>query len=143
MGLNAPIIARAAVHLPELIELGGWSVENLLFTDHFHEGMIRTELGKKFRNLHMHVTGKPLRAASVLAADAYLLILAAIARAGSSDPRAIRDALCPTVDFQGVAGTISTAKDGRAARPVFLVELRDGKFAYVPRHDLLKAATLP
>ncbi len=132
MGLNAPIIASGAVHVPELIELGGKSVENLLLTGHFHEGMIRTELGRRFRNLHAYVTGKPLQTASVFGADAYLLILDAIARANSSDPDAIREALSRTGEFESLLGRISTAKTGRADERVFVFAVRNGEFAHQP-----------
>ncbi|MEW6349331.1 MAG: ABC transporter substrate-binding protein [Thermodesulfobacteriota bacterium] len=139
MGLNVPIIAAGALHGPELIELGGRSVENLILTGHVREAVLGTERAARFRDLHMRVTGKPVQPASVLAADAYLLILDAIERAGSSDPRAIRDALHATGDFQGIGGRISMGKDGRAARPVFAVQVRDGKIANLPEQPFGKS----
>ena len=58
MGVDATVMAGDAVHLPELLELGGKSVEGLIFTTYFHESMIHTEMGTRFRDLYLETDRK-------------------------------------------------------------------------------------
>jgi len=127
-GLDAPIIAGAAVQMPELIALGGKSVEGLIFTAHFREGIINTPFGEKFAAVFISETGRPVQAAQALGADTYLLIIDAIRRAGSCDPAGIREALCSTANLEGVAGNLTMKEDGSAYRPILVNQVKDGKF---------------
>jgi len=131
MGLNIPILAGDGVQAPELIQLGGKAVEDVYFTAHFHKAMISTERGRKFLELFEKDTGKDLDAFSAMAADAYFIILDAIRRAGSPDPRQIRDALASTKDFEGVTGRITLKPDGNPIKSMVINKVKDGKFEYV------------
>lgn len=131
VGLTVPILAGDGVQAPELISLGGDAVENVYFTAHFHKAMINTETGKKFLKLYEKETGKPLDAFSAMGADAYLIVVDAIKRAGSSDSTKIRDALASTKDFGGVTGKITLKPDGNAIKAMVINKVKDGKFTYV------------
>jgi branched-chain amino acid transport system substrate-binding protein len=131
MGLNAPILAGDGVQAPELIQLGGKAVEGLYFTAHFHKDMITWESGKRFAELFKKETGKELDAFSAMGADAYFIIIDAIKRAGSADPKKIRDALATTKDFRGITGKISLKEDGNAVKSMVINTIKDGKFKYV------------
>jgi len=131
MGLKAPIVAGDGAQAPELIELGGPAVEDIYFTAHFHEDMVKTERGKKFLEKYKAETGKPLDSFTAMGADAYYVTLDAIRRAGSVDPQQIRDALVKTKDFEGVSGKISLKEDGNAIKEIVINKVKDGKFAYV------------
>jgi branched-chain amino acid transport system substrate-binding protein len=131
MGVDVTMIAGDAVHVQELIEFGGRSVENLIFTTYFHESMIHTDLGKRFRDLCATQTGRQPRAAQAMGADAYMLILDAITRAGSSEPIRIREALSSLSCFDGVTGKISIEKGVKATRPVVITKVKDGRFVKI------------
>ncbi len=131
MGLQVPILTSDGAQAPELIQLGGKAVEGVYFTGHFHKQMISTERGKSFMNLFEKETGKDLDAFSAMAADAYFILLDAIKRAGSADPRRIREALASTKDFEGVTGKISLKPDGDAVKAMVINKVKDGKFVYV------------
>ncbi|MEW6113728.1 MAG: ABC transporter substrate-binding protein [Thermodesulfobacteriota bacterium] len=132
MGLNIPILAGDGVQAPELLELGGAAVENIYFTTHFHKDMITSERGKKFLQIFEQDTGKKEPDAfTAMATDAYLLLLDAIERAGSTDPEKIRAAVLATKDFEGVTGKISMKPDGDPIKAMVIDKVENGKFVYV------------
>jgi len=128
VGLNSTIVAGDAVHVPDLMELGGRSVENLLFTAYFHESLVHTDRGKRLRDLFKKETGRQLQAAQAMGADAYFLVLDAIAEAGSAEPAKIREALASLSSYDGVTGCMSRGQDGKGTRPLVVTTVRDGRF---------------
>lgn len=73
------------------------------------------------------------REPSSLAAQAYdsaKLLFDAVERANEVTPLAIRDALAQTKGFQGATGTISMDEHRNAQKPLVVVQVRAGKFAY-------------
>lgn len=130
-GMDIPMIAGDAVQAPELIEMGATAVEGLLFTSYFHDGMIDTEMGRKFRNMYERQRGTEPQAGQVVGAEVYLVILDAMRRAGSSDPARIREALdCPG-SSEGVISKSPTKTGGTPHRAVCVNEVRNGKFICV------------
>lgn len=127
IGFRGPIVGGDGVQAPELIELGGKSVEDVYFTAHFHPDMITTDRGRKFREM----LGSDENAFTAIAADAYFILVDAIKRAGSTDSAKIRDALASTRNFDGVTGRISLKPDGNAVKDMVINQVKDGKFVYV------------
>ena len=62
--------------------------------------------------------------------DAAKLLYAAMARATSIGPEPIREALAATKGFQGATGTITIDKNRNAEKPVVVVQIKGGRFAY-------------
>ncbi|MEW6351764.1 MAG: ABC transporter substrate-binding protein [Thermodesulfobacteriota bacterium] len=132
LGIKAPILAGDALHTQEFVELGGKDVEGILFTDHFHKNMIHNELGKKFLAQYTKDVGKELEDSyTAMGADAYFLVLDAITRAGSTDPKKIRDAIVATKNFDGISGKLSMNPDGNPSKSMVINKVQDGKFVYV------------
>ncbi|PJB75728.1 MAG: ethanolamine utilization protein EutJ, partial [Armatimonadetes bacterium CG_4_9_14_3_um_filter_66_14] len=63
--------------------------------------------------------------------DAAKILFNALETAGSTDAKAIRDALAATKDFTGVTGTITIDKDRNAVKPAVVLEMKGGKQTYV------------
>jgi branched-chain amino acid transport system substrate-binding protein len=59
--------------------------------------------------------------------DAARVLADAIKRAGSDDPKAIRDALAGTKDFPGASGKITIDANRNALKPIVILEFRNGK----------------
>jgi branched-chain amino acid transport system substrate-binding protein len=127
-GLNIPMVASDAAHVWELAAWGGVSPANLLLTSYFHASMIRTDLGIMFREMCVGETHDELQPAHVMAADAYLLAVDAITRAGSAEPAQIREVLSHRADFEGIAGRITLEADGRMTRPLMMTEVKNREF---------------
>lgn len=137
-------IARQAkaLDIPGSMFLGGdgWDSEDLLrgaanelegayFTNHYAPDV-------PWPNSQAFVTAYKARfnrEPSSLAAQAYdsaKLLFDAIERANEITPQAIRDALAQTKGFQGATGTITMDEHRNAQKPLVVVQVRDGKFAY-------------
>jgi len=137
MGLKVPILAGDGVQAPELIDLGGEAVNDIYFTTHFHKDMIESERGKKFLQIFEKEYGKKEPDAfTAMAADAYLMLVDAINRAGSTDPEKIREAIINTKDFQGVTGKIIMKPDGDPIKAMVIDKVKDRKFIYVSTINL-------
>lgn len=109
-GISVPIIATDAVQVPEFLELGGNAIENLLFTSYFQEDFFKTESGKRFPGFYENRKGKKPQACEALAAESYFLVLDAIKRANSCDPRNIGEALATgRIDKSCVSADVQSA----------------------------------
>ena len=68
---------------------------------------------------------------AALGYDCYNLILDAMERAGSSDPKAIRDAIAKTKGFVGATGIITLDANGDATKSAVVLVVKDGQFKLV------------
>lgn len=118
----------------------GWDSEDLL------KGAARELEGAHFTNHYAPDVPWPNTAAFVstyrqrfhrepssLAAqgyDAARLLYDAMSRATGLAPDAIKDAIGSTKGFQGATGTINMDANHNADKPIVVVEVKDGKFAY-------------
>ena len=65
-------------------------------------------------------------AMAILGYDTLRVMADAIKRAGSTDAKAIRDALAATKDFPGASGKITIDENRNARKPILILELRGG-----------------
>jgi branched-chain amino acid transport system substrate-binding protein len=136
LGLTTPILCGDGADAPELIKIGGEAVEGLTFTAHFDRAGAVTPRGQDFlaRYGRLQAQGKvdqDLTGFHALGADAYLVLVDAIARAGSSQGPKIRQALVDTANFPGITGKISLGESGNAVKSVTVLKVAQGRFNYV------------
>ncbi len=131
LGMDTPIVTGDGAQADQLIQIGGKAVEGMYFTGHFHKDASTTERAKKFAELYQAKYKDEISAFSALGADAYLLLVDAIKRAGSTDGPKVRDALAATKDFKGVSGSITMGPDGNPIKGVVIERVENGKFVYV------------
>ena len=130
MGFKGYILAGDGAEAPELIKIGGKAVEGLYFTTHFHAKGAATEMSKKFVKMYEEKYGKEPSALAALGFDAYLILLNAIERAGSTDPVKIAEAIRQTKNFEGATGIITIDKNGNAIKSVVVDVVKNGKFDF-------------
>ena len=118
LGLNMPLVGGDGWDSPALIEIGGKSVENTYFSDHYFVG--------EFRKRH----GKNPEATAALGYDALHIFANAARRAGSLDRKAIRDQIAATKDYQGVSGTITMGADRNPIKPVAMIKIENGQMNF-------------
>ncbi len=131
LGIKAILIAGDGAEAPELTKIGGKSVEGLYYTTHFDEKAVLTPLGKKYVEIFRKRYNRAPDALGALGADAYLMMLDAIERAGSADPQKIRDALEKTKGFQGITGVITIDDHHNAVKSAVIREVRGDEFVYI------------
>jgi branched-chain amino acid transport system substrate-binding protein len=129
-GIDLPFLGGDTWETPEFLEIGGDAVNGATFSTFFASEVPITETSKVFLDEYRKAYDKEPAAVTALAFDAYLVILDAIERAGSTDPKAIRDALAVTADYPGAAGIISLDENGDAVKSAILKVVEDGKFTY-------------
>lgn len=130
LGLKQPMLSADGVDVPEIWNLAGSAIDGLMHTAHWHEQAGMTDIGKKYIAAYKAKhSGKEVNSFGALTADCVLLVLDAIERAGSADPKAIRDALEATRNLEVVTGSLSINK-GDAVKSAVIREARDGKWAF-------------
>lgn len=136
LGLRQPLLSGDGADAPELLKIGGPAVEGLSFTAHFHPQGASTARAKDFiaRYKAEQAAGRlkeDLASFHALGADAYLVLIDAIERAGSVEGAKLRQALASTNDFAGISGKINIGQDGNAVKSAAILQVKDGRFAYV------------
>ncbi len=131
LGITAPIIGGDTYETPEFIDIGGDAVEGTVFSTFFTSETPITKESETFLAEYRAEYGKEPAAVTALAYDAYILILDAIERAGSTDPAALRDAIAQTEGFEGAAGIISLDVNGDAVKNAVIKQVKDGEFVYM------------
>ena len=128
-GITVPLVGGDGWDSPTVIDIGGKSVENSYFSDHYFVGDSRPVVQQfvtEMRRRH----GKNPEATAALGYDAMKIIAAAITRAGSADPKAIRDGIAQTKNYQGVSGTITMGPDRNPIKPVAMIKIENGQMNF-------------
>jgi len=130
LGMKTPILTGDGAQVPELLSIGGPAVEGMYFTAHFHREGVATEMGKKFVKAYESAYNKELDAFAALGGECYFLVAEGIKQAGSLDGGKIAQALEGIRDFPGITGIITMGKDHNPIKPVMVLKVEKGKFAY-------------
>lgn len=129
-GLKVPVFGAAGLDSPDLIRLGGDSVEGTVVFSLFNVGDPRPEVrafGERFRARF----GILPDSTAAQGYDAVQLVAHAMQRAGSSVPAKVAAALRSTRDWPGVTGRTTYSENGDpVAKRMAKVVVRHGAFTY-------------
>lgn len=134
LGITCPIIGTDTWETNEFISVGGSEVEGTVMSTFFNDTAPESEAGKTFVTEYRaaYPNNENIPAVTALGFDAYNVALDAIERAGSADPKAIRDALAQTKDYMGVTGNITMNQDGDVDKTEAVLKIvKDGKFTFL------------
>jgi branched-chain amino acid transport system substrate-binding protein len=128
-GVTQPIVGGDGYDTPLLVQVGGEASNDVYFTTHAYMATDSTPAIQKFYTDYKTAYGtEPENAFAALGYDTLGLIADAIKRAGSEDPKAIRDAIAATQGYAGVTGTITFPPDVRVpAKSVAMIGVKDQK----------------
>ncbi len=127
MGWNdVAVMGSVPLYAPELLELGGDAVENLITNTTFFPDDPRPEVQAFVKGFQERYTSTP----NVFAAVAYdaVNVLAEAIKDGGTDRKAIRDALANMKDFRGATGVITFDEYGNVVREPVLVQVKNSAF---------------
>ncbi|MBC7216993.1 MAG: ABC transporter substrate-binding protein [Candidatus Caldatribacterium sp.] len=130
LGYEGIILSADGADAPELFDVGGDAVEGLYHTAAWDATKGLTEIGQKYIDLYRQKFGKDPNMFGALGADAYLILLNAIERAGSIDSAKIRDAMEDTKDLDVVTGRV-TIENGDPIKPVVVRKVENKRFVVV------------
>ncbi len=132
LGMDVPFMGCDTWEVNEFIEIGASAVEGAVLSTFFSEEYAITKEGEKFLEEYAkRYPDKPAAALTALGYDAYILMIDAIERAGSTDSDAIRDAIAVTENFEGAAGNVTLDENGDAVKDAIIKVVKDGEFRYL------------
>ncbi|AOY75689.1 ABC transporter substrate-binding protein [Clostridium formicaceticum] len=131
LGIDIPIIGGDTWETPEFIDIGQEHVEGAVFSTFFTSETPITKESEVFLDAYRTKYGKEPAAVTALGYDAYILILDAIERAGTTDPVKIREEIAKTTGFEGAAGVITLDANGDAVKSAVIKTVKNGEFVYL------------
>jgi branched-chain amino acid transport system substrate-binding protein len=129
LGINIPLVGGDGWDSPSVIEIGGRSIENSYFSDHYFVGETRPKVQKFVAEINKRYGRNP-EATAALGYDALHIWADAVKRAGSLDRKAVRDQIAATKDYDGVSGTITMGPDRDPIKPVAMIKIENGKMNF-------------
>ena len=134
LGAKFRLMGADAMDNPDTLKLGGKAAEGFLHTTFPYDPAMpnMSPAAKRFTEAWKAAyPDKETNVNGALGYNTYFLILDAIKRANSSDPKAIAKALAETKDLPTALGLLSINKTHDAEMPVGIIEYKDGKRVYV------------
>ncbi len=132
LGAKFSILGGDAMDNPEMVKIGGDSVEGFSYTTFAYSPNMAEKLmspiQKQFTaQWRKAFPGKDPAALTGCGYDAYLLIYNAIKSAKSTDPAKITAAIASTKDMPGVTGTTTINKTHDAEKSVGIIKIENGR----------------
>lgn len=130
-GITTPIISGDGFDTPELISMGGVpQTNNVFFSTHVSLENPDEQI-QNFVKAYKEKTGNDVENAfAALGYDTMYLIADAIKRAGSDDPKEIRDALAATKGLKLVTGEVTYGNSRVPTKSITILGVEDGKFKF-------------
>ena len=132
-GVTVPVIGQEGYDSEKFIEIAGEASEGVIITTSLDRDSDAPE-AKAFIAAFEKKAGYGADMVAASAHTAVKVALAAIAKAGAEDPKAIRDAVAATRDLAASTGTISFNGLGEVSKAVQVQVVRGGKFH---RHSVI------
>ncbi len=130
LGITVPFIGGDGWDSPELVSVGGSSVEGCYFSNHFSNESSDPQV-VAFVDSYRKKYGTDPDAMVALGYDALKLLADAMKRAGSTDPAKVNTAIAATTNFPGVTGRITLDEHRNPNKPAVILQVKDGKFRFV------------
>jgi branched-chain amino acid transport system substrate-binding protein len=131
LGLNVPIIGGDG-WVSDDLKNAGTALDGCYFSDHYAKEDDRPEVKeflKKFRAAYGHDPDSM----AALGYDAANLLFDAMARAKSTDGKALAAAINSTKDFKAVTGTITIDEHRNAKKGAVMQQLKNGEYSFYSR----------
>ena len=126
LGLKVPLLGGDGWDSPDLFKIGGDAINGSYFSDHFAPD-VSTDKAKAFVANFTAKYGQAPTGLGALGYEAALVLIDAVARAGKTDPAALRDAIAATKDFEGVTGKITIDAQRNARKSAVVLKVDGGK----------------
>lgn len=134
LGAKFRLMGADAMDNPDTLKLGGKAAEGFLHTTFPYDPAMpnMNAVAKRFTEAwKAEYPDKDTNVNGAIGYNTYFLILDAIKRADSSEPKAIAKALAETKDLPTALGVLTINKSHDAEMPVGIIEYKSGKRVYV------------
>lgn len=130
LGIEAPLLGGDGWDSPSLVQVAGKAIEGSFFSNHFSNEDTSPRI-QEFVTKYKAKHGSVPDAMAALGYDSAMILVDAIKRAGTTEGKALRDAIAATKDFDGITGKITLDEKRDANKPAVVLTIKDGKFVYV------------
>jgi branched-chain amino acid transport system substrate-binding protein len=127
LGVNIPILGADGWDSPSLLEIGKEALNGCYFSNHYNVEDPDPRVSNFVGTFKTKYNSTPDTTAG-LAYDATNILFEAIKKANSTEPKAIRDAIAQTKDFNGVTGVITIGAKRDAVKSAVIVGIENGKY---------------
>jgi branched-chain amino acid transport system substrate-binding protein len=142
LGITVPFVGGDGWPSPTLLEMAASAVEGCYFVDHTN---VNAENVQDYRTAYEERFGKDIQVNAIMTHDAVMVLVAAIEKAGSADPVAIRDALEQIDPVEGFTGniTIDPETHNPLGKSAVIMTVKDGAFEYHKVFEPMGGAEAP
>jgi branched-chain amino acid transport system substrate-binding protein len=130
LGVHAILLGGDGWDSQKLWEIGGEALNGSFFSNHYSVDNPSPVIAGFVQAFKARYDGETPDALAALGYDAANMVIDAIRRAGSDDPKAIRDSLATTRGFAGITGIITLNEQRDAIKSAVVLEVKDGKFVF-------------
>jgi branched-chain amino acid transport system substrate-binding protein len=127
LGITTQILAEEGFDSPKFIELAGPAAEGVIIATNLDRDDPRPVV-KNFLKNYRETYGIDPDMVGASSYDAFMILVNAIGRAGTTDRKAVIQALLDTKDYNGLTGKISRFLKGEVVKPVQFQIVKGGKF---------------
>ncbi len=127
LGITVQILGEEGFDSPKFIELAGKDAEGVIIATNLDRDDPRPVVQNFLKN-YKAAYGIDPDMVGASSYDAFMILVNAIQRAGSTDRKAVIKALLETKDYNGLTGKISRFVKGEVVKPVQFQIVKDGKF---------------
>jgi branched-chain amino acid transport system substrate-binding protein len=131
LGIKAPLMGGDGWESEKLFELGGSAIEGSYFSNHYSSEDPSARVQDFIKSYKAKFSGSMPDSLAALGYDAAMVAIQAMSRAKDLSGPAIKDEIAKTKDHPGVAGTITLDDKRNATKPAVVLQVKDGKTAYV------------
>lgn len=129
LGLTCKILGEEGFDSPKFLELAGKAAEGVIITTNLNRDDPRPFV-QDFIKAYKAKYGMEPDMVGASSYDAFMVVADAVRKAGPN-PKAIRNAIAATKDFEGLTGSISHFnKLGEAMKPIQVQIVKNGAFHY-------------
>jgi branched-chain amino acid transport system substrate-binding protein len=128
LGITAPFMGGDGWDSPKLVEIAGKEpLNNTFITNHYSSGDSDKKVQDFVSAFKAEYNGKAPDAFTALGYDTVYFLADAIKRAGSSDPKKIKDALAKTDGLELVSGKLKLDKNHDPIKSAVILEYKNGE----------------
>ncbi|MDB4985259.1 MAG: ethanolamine utilization protein EutJ [Myxococcaceae bacterium] len=122
LGIKAPLMGGDGWESAELRNIGGADIVGSYYTNHFAHDLPSAR-ATSFITAYRKKYGEAAPALAALGYDATLAIIDALRRAGTTEPKALRDALAATKNLDAVTGKLTLDANRNPVKPAVVVRV--------------------
>jgi len=131
LGLTIPLMGGDGWGSPELLKIGGESVEGIYYSTHYSPENTAPQVLEFVANYRERWGGETPDAFAALGYDAALLLIDALERAGTTESAALRDSIASTRGLLGATGRTDIDENRNPSKAATIMTVKGGRFTYV------------